>query len=396
MKIKNFKRAFATFGVLAFASSLSAQSSSGWDGSFQKRFYIGVGGGTSRLDPDTSEVDGVDVVDDSDGAAQVTLGFDFSRRLSAELQYIDLGTSELTGNADIDYSELSLSGVYYLWNGLAGNAYADYDGLDLRTGLSFYGRAGLGEMDNTARGVIFRRENDYQFLIGLGVEYAMNNGLGIRAEFTAYDTDANYQGLSLIYRFGSRGLGVLQNEPDLPNLPAPAPLETLPPPPVPAVLPSLPSGDLLLQSEASWGLDFDSDGVVDDLDACPDTPPGTPVNTLGCEMFNGVLEGVNFNTNSDILIPSSTVELDEVVATLNAFPEVNIAIHAHTDSQGDEDNNLELSRRRALAVARYLTSKGIAMDRLQARAFGETRPIADNSTKEGRLVNRRVEFRTVR
>ena len=68
---------------------------------------------------------------------------------------------------------------------------------------------------------------------------------------------------------------------------------------------------------------------------------------------------------------------------------------AHTDAQGDEVDNLELSRRRALSVVRYLIAQGISIDRLQARAYGESRPIADNETQEGRLINRRVEFKTV-
>ncbi len=396
MKIKNISPVLTALGLLAFAGTSAAQSSNGWDGSFQKRFYIGVGAGGSELTPDTSDVDGVDVTDDSDSAVNVTLGLDFSRRLSGELQYVDLGTSVLTDNAEIDYSEVSLSGLFYLWNGLAGNAYADYDGLDLRTGLSLYGRAGVGQMDNSARGVLFRRENDFQFLLGVGLEYAFRNGLGVRAEFTAYDTDANYRGFSVLYRFGGRRINTLPGEPELPDLPAPAPIETLPPPPIPADLPAVSAEELPSLSEIIADDDSDADGVLDNADECPDTSPGTPVNPAGCEMFNGVLEGVNFNTSSDTLTQSATAVLDDVVSTLDAFPAVKIAIHAHTDNQGPEDNNLELSRRRALAVARYLTSKGIGIERLQARAYGETRPIADNSTKDGRLVNRRVEFRTVR
>ena len=73
---------------------------------------------------------------------------------------------------------------------------------------------------------------------------------------------------------------------------------------------------------------------------------------------------------------------------------MRISVQAHTDSAGSEDANLDLSRRRALAVVRYLTAQGVSIDRLEARAFGEARPIADNSTRAGRLLNRRVEFRT--
>jgi len=113
-------------------------------------------------------------------------------------------------------------------------------------------------------------------------------------------------------------------------------------------------------------------------------------------MFNGTLEGVNFLTGSDTLTDTARVILDDVVATLNSFPEVRVSVQAHTDSRGDEAANLTLSRKRALAVVRYLTAQGIELDRLEARAYGETQPIADNDTRDGRLINRRVEFKTVR
>ena len=86
--------------------------------------------------------------------------------------------------------------------------------------------------------------------------------------------------------------------------------------------------------------------------------------------------------------------LDDVASTLNDFPDVRVSVQAHTDNRGLEAANLTLSRNRALAVVRYLTAQGIALDRLEARAFGEDQPIADNNTRAGRLLNRRVEFRS--
>jgi outer membrane protein OmpA-like peptidoglycan-associated protein len=109
-------------------------------------------------------------------------------------------------------------------------------------------------------------------------------------------------------------------------------------------------------------------------------------------MFNGAIDGVNFLSGSDTLTSFARETLDGVVARMNEFPDIRVSVHAHTDSQGDEDVNMELSRRRALAVVRYLTSKGIGLGRFEARAYGERKPIADNSTVEGRQLNRRVEF----
>ena len=132
--------------------------------------------------------------------------------------------------------------------------------------------------------------------------------------------------------------------------------------------------------------------MSDELDDCPQTAAGVPTDASGCVMFNGVLPGVNFVAGSDTLPEASRVVLDDVVSTLRDFPKLRVSVQAHTDSQGDEDANLDLSRNRAIAVVRYLVSQGLPVERFEARAFGESRPIADNNTREGRLLNRRVEF----
>jgi len=80
---------------------------------------------------------------------------------------------------------------------------------------------------------------------------------------------------------------------------------------------------------------------------------------------------------------------------MNENPEFNLDINGHTDSVGDEAKNLDLSQRRADSVKKYLTDKGIDASRMTARGFGETLPIADNSTAAGRAKNRRVEFKVI-
>lgn len=407
MKTKNIGSFLLITGAACLAGNAAAQSGSDWDASFKKRIYIGAGIGATELEPRT---DGTPffVQDESDTGALLVLGLDFSRRLSVELQYADLGDSQLVDTTAaeslIGYTEASLSGLFYLWNGLADDEYLDFDGLDTRSGLSLFGRFGVGQMDNDSIGnVTFRRDNDVQVLVGLGLEYGLPIGLAARAEYIRYDSDAAFAGLSLLYRFGGRDIGPV-DEPVLPVLLPPAPISELPPPPIPAELPTLPELQGLpelpsLQGAASEestfdATDGDADGVTNSVDDCPDTASGTPVNDNGCEMFNGVIEGVNFLSGSDTLTDTARVALDEVVGTLSAFPEVQLAIEAHTDSRGDDQANFDLSRLRALSVVRYLIAQGIDIGRLQARAFGEVRPIADNATEDGRLLNRRVEFRT--
>lgn len=403
MKKNNLAPALVISGAVALVTGSPAQAQSGgWDGQFNKRLYVGIGAGNSQLKPDP-EGTVFTTVDTKDSATIATVGFDFNRRMSVELQFADLGSASLVNNqllqdAGIEYSEISASALYYLWNTFSDDDYLEFDGFDSRSGFSLFGRVGAGKMENdTVGNIAVDRSNDLQFIVGVGAEYGWPMGLAARLEHIRYDSDANYTGMSLLYRFGRIDqTPVVSSEPQLPDLPSPKPISPLPPPP-PAV-PELPEIDELPQPEPLPDLnanDLDEDGVMNDLDLCPDTLAGTPVNVDGCEMFNGVIEGINFLTGSDTLTELARATLDDVVGTLQAFPDVRLSVEAHTDDQGEDAANLELSRRRALSVVRYLIAQGIAIDRMQARAYGESRPIADNSTKDGRLINRRVEFRTI-
>ncbi|HRI10033.1 MAG TPA: OmpA family protein, partial [Nannocystaceae bacterium] len=90
--------------------------------------------------------------------------------------------------------------------------------------------------------------------------------------------------------------------------------------------------------------------------------------------------------------PVSYKVLDEVYDTLQAGPTIKVWVDGHTDSKGSDKYNKKLSQKRVESVAKYLTNKGIAADRLEPRGFGEEVPIQDNKTAEGRAANRRVEF----
>lgn len=105
-----------------------------------------------------------------------------------------------------------------------------------------------------------------------------------------------------------------------------------------------------------------------------------------------VLKNINFNTGSPVLLPSSYLELDKLVNLLQANPHMEILIVGHTDNLGDPEKDLILSEQRAENVKQYLTEKGIRSNRLSAKGFGITKPIADNKTPLGRAKNRRVEF----
>jgi OOP family OmpA-OmpF porin len=149
--------------------------------------------------------------------------------------------------------------------------------------------------------------------------------------------------------------------------------------------------------------DRDGDGLVDRLDTCPDEP-GTEKNH-GCkakqlaQVGEGqirIIESVYFENNLDVISPRSFKLLDSVANILNTHPEIEkVRIEGHTDNTGKAEYNLDLSQRRAEAVAKYLVSKNVARERLEPQGFGPEKPIADNKTKAGRAKNRRVEFKIV-
>jgi len=105
-----------------------------------------------------------------------------------------------------------------------------------------------------------------------------------------------------------------------------------------------------------------------------------------------VLEGVNFDFDKSTLRQEDIAIIDRNAADLDKWGNVNIEVAGHTDSRGSDEYNINLSQRRADAVRNYLISKGIAADRLTAKGYGESQPVADNATDEGRFKNRRVEL----
>lgn len=103
--------------------------------------------------------------------------------------------------------------------------------------------------------------------------------------------------------------------------------------------------------------------------------------------------GILFDVASEQVKPESYGVLKEIAAVLKEHPSVNVKITGHTDSEGDDQQNMNLSKRRAAAIKKALsTGFGIDAGRMQTEGLGETKPVADNSSKEGRFRNRRVEF----
>jgi OOP family OmpA-OmpF porin len=143
--------------------------------------------------------------------------------------------------------------------------------------------------------------------------------------------------------------------------------------------------------------DNDNDGVPDHRDDCLNTRRGVEVDVYGCEIGDVIeLPGVNFQSGSDLLLPGAEELIEVAAQTLKANPNLRIEVVGHTDNTGRTIDNQGLSERRAKTVFDFLFVYGVDPARLSYRGFGETRPIADNTTPEGRAKNRRVELRVIR
>lgn len=312
-----------------------------------RHIYAGLGIGASRLEPDTSEVAGIDVNDRVEGAGQITIGMDLSRQVALEVHSADLGSAGLSAPASlqsgrINYHVHGASALLYV-----GKQRHNYR----RQGLTGYGRVGVGFLENGSVGnVNFVQDNGAHFLIGAGVEYMTKIGLGLRAEAISFEEDVSYGQLAMVYRTGAKRT---RKAVEIVKAPEPAPV----------VVPAL--------------------KVVE--------PTPLPEAPSVCEEFDGVLEGVNFKSDSAELTPEGMRTLDRAADKLVQCDDVQLSISAHTDSQGSEVYNQGLSERRAESVVNNLSERGIRRSRMNSQAYGETQPIDTNSTKEGRLRNRRVE-----
>lgn len=161
--------------------------------------------------------------------------------------------------------------------------------------------------------------------------------------------------------------------------------------------------------------DEDGDGVFDRRDLCPHTPPGTPVGHNGCPLpqyppavkaapppaapqpeevitLRDTSGKVLFDFNKSNLTPEALSQLQALLPKLKGDDVTAIKVVGHTDSIGSDAYNQKLSERRAASVVTYLQSQQVPVAKLSSEGKGESEPVADNGTDEGRAQNRRVEL----
>lgn len=128
--------------------------------------------------------------------------------------------------------------------------------------------------------------------------------------------------------------------------------------------------------------------AAQELDAIPDAN----VEVAGDSVVVTFAGEVMFDSGSRNLSPGALSRLDSVAATINRYPDADVIVKGHTDSQGPEEANLRLSEDRAVMVKNHLVVKGVDPGRVTTLGFGESQPLVTNATPEGRAQNRRVEI----
>ncbi len=323
---------------------------------FSKRAYVGIGVGVTEVDPESSN-EALSISDDTDTGAHLAVGFDINRFLSVEGYIATLGTAEAeflgSDAGSIDYTVYGVSLLGYFFNSQSGLAFGDDDtnGLFRREGASLYGRFGIGHLDNDADRVQFRRDHPNHAVFGVGLEYGFSNGIALRTEFTAMDTDAKYLSVGILKRFGDASSAI----------------------PLAAAAPVIPAVAVLAEPE-------------------PEQPAAALPEVVERKFFNPIQSPKSyFLVDNSELTPESLSNLDEFVALMQGNS-LRMRVEGHTDWVAPEAYNVSLSVRRAEAVANYMVSKGISRDRITVIGYGESRPASGNDSEEGRALNRRTEI----
>jgi len=339
-----------------------------------------AGGGAGWIEPGSKRhLDGA-------GAGLFTLGYRYSNAWGIEAFAMRGNNQPEPGFSANDMVVYGLRGLYHFYN--PSIALTPY--LSLGGGVTDFKGAG----------------NESSALAGAGFKYALDGNWSLRAEanlhygFQSKATDLSVF-IGAVYQFGARRAPA----------PAPAPPAVAPtavaaaaPPPLPDAdedgvpdlidkCPNTPKG--VKVDAIGCPLDSDGDGVPDYLDKCPNTPFGTKVDATGCPMKLtekvSITLKVNFDTAKADIKPEFAAEIRRVADFMRRYAGTRVVIEGHTDNVGSSTFNQKLAERRAQAVAQSLVrDHGIASDRVRSAGYGESRPIADNRTEEGRAANRRV------
>ena len=305
----------------------------------------------------------------------LSAGYQFDSPWATELTYLMSEPEARFGSSKLDEEQLRLDALYY------------FD----REGKAFpYTVFGVGETSIETGGL-----SDDTTIVnaGVGIKYAFNNIASLRTDLRAINyldnetTQAAFNiGLSFLLG-GKTSPSKTVNNTDSDADGVVNRLDSCP---------GTKSGIKVDATGCPIKLDSDRDGVPDSDDACPDSEAGAKVQANGCYQMLKEAKTVTLqlqfaNNAADVLNPNDS-QIVSLAEFMRQYPEAQVIIGGHTDDRGSAAYNQQLSQKRAQAVADVLTQTyKIKSNRITAKGFGETSPIADNTSAEGRAKNRRVE-----
>ncbi|MGB5324063.1 MAG: OmpA family protein [Pseudomonadales bacterium] len=347
----------------------SKQASDRDRSSFGRCWYGGVGLNYAHLHPEGRDGNGwaTDDGEDRDFGWEVLIGKRLNEHWFAELKYADQGEAGLESSTipalNAAYPDASI--VYRTSSLMLGRYLRDSD-----EELNWYAKIGVASIhndaDNDNNTVLFNEVTTEQLAFGLGAEYRFGQSrwfARINADF--YDQDSLQAGIAINRYIGGTREGAIT-----PAVTSPAPTAVTPDDTIvqPRVITSPELAREVLQQRREQQRRAD------------------------CANFDSIVEGINFETDSARLTGESQFKLIAYARSLAQYPGTIVQVGAHTDWIGSGAYNQSLSERRATSVVEFLVQSGVEKRQLRSVGYGETRPIADNNTRDGRARNRRVEL----
>lgn len=349
--------------------------------------YIGAGIGYSVADLEQQKIeDGVCggscptySDDENDWGFKVFGGYLINEHFAIEAGYFNVGKFTYHAADSLD----SMNGEYKMYGGnldllfhlplsesvsltaRGGVLYAqvkeEYDGVD--GSILFPGDATGGSYENS----------DVGFKYGVGVQFDLSPKWGLRAEWENYHVeealsagaDLSLFSLGMVYRFGT------EEEPP-------------PPPPEPVVIEKVVEKPVVVEKEVIKEVVKEVEVPAEPVVVVTPAPPAERVVLASDALFDFDKSAIKAEGRASLQDLANKLQQDD-----------KLIITGHTDSAGSELYNLRLSQRRATAVKNYLLELGVAESQMQTRAKGESEPVADNATAEGRSANRRVEIEII-
>ena len=288
--------------------------------------------------------------------AGLALGFNLSDSM---IDQVELGF--LRSTEDVEYTGLPArdTGITRVFTNLV----KEYD---LNSAISLYALAGVGVeiFDDEFAG----NEDGIFGNYGAGIKYKIADQFALKAD-VRHLIEADHGDNTLLYNLGFA-------------IPFGAVAKAAPVVVAPVVVPVVPK-------PVAAPKDSDNDGVIDDLDQCPNTMAKAKVDTVGCMTLVNL--NINFDTNSSVIKDGYNSRIAEFASMLNQNPKLSATIEAHTDSVGSNAYNQKLSERRAASTVEALKALKVDPAKIKAVGYGETKPVASNATVEGRAENRRVD-----